>query len=120
MRNNNVVPLNPEFTFNAYQKAVLAFRKPTADIIYAIMGLCEEAGEVAGKVAKARRDQTWSPEVLEKLKQDIKKELGDVLWMVAAVADDFGLTLQEIAQGNYSKLADRDARGVISGSGDDR
>lgn len=48
----------------------------------------------------------------------VKKELGDVLWQVAAVADDFGLSLSDVAEHNIAKLADRDKRGVIDGAGD--
>lgn len=50
----------------------------------------------------------------------VKKELGDVMWMVAAIADDNGLSLSEIAEHNIAKLIDREQRGVIDGSGDNR
>ena len=84
------------------------------DKIYPILGLAEEAGEVAGKVAKSLRDKT-------PLDEDVLiKEMGDVLWMLAAIATDHGITLAEIAQRNLDKLASRQARGKLSGSGDDR
>ena len=51
---------------------------------------------------------------------DLKKELGDVMWYVAVLADHFSLSLDDIAEHNISKLADRQARGVLSGSGDNR
>lgn len=50
----------------------------------------------------------------------VKKELGDVLWFVAAICDDMGFSLSEVAELNVSKLADRDSRGVIDGKGDNR
>lgn len=102
--------------FKEYQAQAGYFRKPTADITYAVFGLCEEAGEVAGKFAKQRRDGTS----LVDLKADVKKELGDVLWMVAAVATDIGVPLEDIASANIEKLASRLSRGTISGAGDDR
>ena len=40
--------------------------------------------------------------------------------MVAAVASDYNLTLEEIASANILKLTDRLSRGTISGQGDDR
>ena len=102
--------------FNEYQHQAMYFRKPSANSVYAVLGLVEEAGEVAGKVAKTIRDGA-EPGAL---KAHIKKELGDVLWMVAAVASDYNLTLEEIASANILKLTDRLSRGTISGQGDDR
>ncbi len=102
--------------FNDYQSQAMVFRKPSADNIYAVLGLAEEAGEVAGKMAKARRDGA-EPEVLRNMMQ---KELGDVLWMCAAIAQDFGLSLSYVAEQNLEKLNSRLARGTISGSGDNR
>ncbi|HWX87432.1 MAG TPA: MazG nucleotide pyrophosphohydrolase domain-containing protein, partial [Solirubrobacteraceae bacterium] len=48
------------------------------------------------------------------------KELGDVLWYVAQLASELDLSLEEIAKQNLEKLFSRQARGVLSGSGDDR
>lgn len=50
----------------------------------------------------------------------IRKELGDVLWQVQAIASHFGWRLEEIAIENLLKLEDRAKRGVIGGSGDNR
>lgn len=51
---------------------------------------------------------------------DLTSELGDVLWYVAAAAHEHGLSLQVLADRVLEKLADRMARGVIHGSGDNR
>lgn len=102
--------------FTKYQVQAMGFRKDTADNVYALLGLCEEAGEVAGKVAKWRRDGTDG----EQLRLDVAKELGDVLWMVSAIATDFNLYLDDIAQMNLAKLQGRKDRNVISGKGDER
>lgn len=99
--------------FNDYQ----AWTRSTAvydDTIYPVLGLAEEAGEVAGKIGKAIRDDT-DVSVME-----ITKELGDVLWMVARIADDMGITLQDIVDMNVDKLESRKTRGVLQGSGDNR
>lgn len=53
-------------------------------------------------------------------KQEIQKELGDVLWYVTQIATELGLSLEAVAVGNLEKLASRAAREKISGSGDNR
>ena len=101
---------------NKYQTEAMTFRTETADEAYALLNLGAEAGEVLGKVAKHLRDGGDT----EVLRQDIKKELGDVMWMVAAIASDFNITLSEICEHNIDKLNSRKERNVITGSGDNR
>jgi hypothetical protein len=43
-----------------------------------------------------------------------------VLWYLSQLAEELGYSLETIAEANLKKLADRAARGVISGSGDQR
>lgn len=102
--------------FNEYQHSAMKFRKPSADNVYALLGLMEEAGEVAGKFSKARRDGFNKAEFTVAA----AKELGDVLWMVAAIAEDIGVHMDDIAQANLDKLTARKAAGTIGGSGDNR
>jgi NTP pyrophosphatase (non-canonical NTP hydrolase) len=85
-------------------------------ILYPTLGLSGEAGEVADKVKKIVRDG----EHHLFYKDDIAKELGDVLWYVAILARDLGYSLEEIAQTNLDKLEDRKNRNMLKGSGDDR
>ena len=82
--------------------------------LYPFFALSEEAGEVAGKVAKALRKGVDLPE------DALALELGDVLWQVAACANELGLSLSDIADRNLAKLEGREKRGVIVGEGDDR
>ena len=86
--------------------------------IYPVLGLAEEAGEVAGKCAKIVRDNNWRYDMNKVY--EIAKELGDVLWMVSAVCDEFGISLVDVARINIAKLQDRKERNVLSGSGDNR
>lgn len=87
-------------------------------IIYPTLGLTNEAGEVAGKIKKVFRDNdgTFDKGQL----QVMKKELGDVLWYISEISSVLGISLEEIAQENLTKLQSRKARGKLQGSGDER
>ena len=106
---------------NEYQKLaeVTVVYPPDMKVIYPTIGLCGETGEVAEKIKKWIRDADRKPMTQETLDL-IKKELGDVLWYVAALARDLGLTLDEIARHNVEKLHDRKERGLVHGEGDER
>jgi len=87
-------------------------------IIYPTLGLTGEAGEVANKVKKIIRDGSDSKD--EKLVSEIKSEIGDCLWYIAVLANDFNIKLSDIASANIEKLATRKSKGTIHGSGDNR
>ena len=98
-----------------YQDQAMSFRLPSANEAYALYGLMGEVGEFYGALAKAIRDEDGAIDAVM-----VRKELGDILWFVAAVAADFGFDLEDIARGNLDKLSSRKDRGVIQGSGDNR
>ncbi len=87
-------------------------------LAYPALGLAGEAGEVAEHAKKAIRDH--GGKVSDDRRAAMSKELGDVLWYVAQLASELDLSLDEIAKQNLEKLFSRQARGVLSGSGDDR
>lgn len=100
---------------NNYQKQ--AFTTATAEsqnIYYMTLGMAGEAGEIANKVKKVMRDGK------ELDLEDIKHELGDVLWYVAGLATVLGISLEDVAKANIEKLKSRKERGKIHGSGDNR
>lgn len=86
-------------------------------LAYVGLGL-GEAGEIQGKIKKVLRDShgILTPEAAKA----IAAEIGDLLWYAARCADELGMSLEVIAQGNLDKLNSRAARGVLSGSGDNR
>jgi len=88
------------------------------NFVYPTLGLSGEAGEVADKVKKIIRDKGGI--VNDETREAIKKELGDVLWYVAQLSTEFGLSLDDVAEGNIKKLYSRLERGTIQGSGDNR
>jgi len=107
--------------FDDYQKKsreTADYPKVTRGFVYPIIGLAGETGELLNKVQKIFRDDKGR--VTSQKKEEITKELGDVLWYVAQVATEFGLSLKDVAQDNLKKLASRKKRGHIHGSGDDR
>jgi len=107
--------------FEKYQrlaKETAIFPKHQA-LEYLALGLTSESGEVAGKVKKLIRDGEDKEGFLMK-KDEIAFEIGDVLWYCAMMATEVGYTLEEIAEMNLKKLADRKERGTLSGSGDER
>ena len=89
-----------------------------ANYLYPALGLAEEAGEVAGKYAKAIRD--CNGRIDGDRREAILKELGDVCWFVAELATLLGADLSDVMQSNLEKLKSRRERGVIHGSGDNR
>jgi NTP pyrophosphatase (non-canonical NTP hydrolase) len=78
------------------------------------LGLVGEAGEVAEKVKKLIRDSSRFQN------EEIMKELGDVVFYATALANIYGRGLQEVLQLNIEKLDDRQKRGTLKGSGDNR
>lgn len=105
-------------TFREYQAAAARTRLVHDRLHYAVLGLTEEAGEVAGQVKRAVRDDDGT--LTESRKSKLVDELGDVLWYVAALCDDLGVSLAEVAARNVQKLADRQARKALKGEGSGR
>ena len=106
------------FTLDAIQKSIedqlcnsswFLYPKRDAvntDLSHAVIGLNEEAGEVAGLLKKhvyrnkTRTDEQWID------------ELGDVLWYLTAAAVIKGFTLEDIWQHNVEKLEARREAGI--------
>ena len=87
-------------------------------VIYPVLGLANEAGEVAGKIKKIFRDKGGV--IGEAEREALKAELGDVLWYIAQVCTELEIPLDDVAETNLAKLLDRQARGKIRGDGDNR
>lgn len=109
-------------TLYEYQKKALttvkAIPSKELEITKFTLGLVGESGEVAEKIKKWMRDANMQLDMLDR--EDLTKELGDVLWYVAVLADRLGVSLDEVGLKNVAKLQSRVERGVISGSGDNR
>lgn len=107
-------------TLNEYQNQALktSIYPDDMSIIYPLIGLSGEVGELAEKIKKTIRDNNKHFDVLKRAELAI--ELGDVLWYVAAMASDLGYTLEDVGNINLTKTGDRNERGTLHGSGDYR
>lgn len=123
------------FTFNEYDAQAgktAIYPGHRRNLIYPALKLAGEAGEVAEKVGKLLRDKGYVPMFNDEYPTDDKyiinmddrneliKELGDVLWYLSALATELDTSLEAIARANIRKLADRAKRDVLGGSGDNR
>lgn len=107
--------------FDQYQKLsrkTALYPKRGRNFVYPTLGLVGESGEVAEKIKKVLRDKKGI--VDKKTKREIAKELGDVLWYLAQIATELGLSLEVVAVQNIKKLGSRKIRGKLRGSGDNR
>ena len=117
---------------NEYQEKAMSTCLPSCNnFAYMSLGLVSEVGELTGKVAKAVRkeeitlfgnDLYCGKQVPEdggaKLHKGLIGELGDVLWFVSGICKVLGLSLEDVAEANISKLAERKKNGTIIGNGD--
>ena len=111
--------------FNEYQKKATKYDLFEATdnlkefgFIEKVLGLTGEAGEAADKIKKMLRDKDGV--VSDEDRASIIKELGDILWYLAAISRYLGVSLSEVASGNIEKLESRYKRNKLHGEGDER
>lgn len=107
--------------FNQYQELASTTSLDTTighPIIYPILGLVGEAGEIAEKAKKLFRDDNGI--LTKERKAIIKKELGDVLWYIAEICTRMEIDMHDVAKDNIEKLLSRKTRGTLRGDGDNR
>lgn len=95
-------------TFEEYEEAArrtALYPGRLNNLQYPTLGLAGEAGEVANIVKKIQRDHGGA--LTDEVRDKLRDELGDVLWYIAACADELGWSLSEIAAFNVEKLAKR-------------
>jgi NTP pyrophosphatase (non-canonical NTP hydrolase) len=90
------------------------FTKGRDRLIENTLGLVGEAGEVSEKIKKLFRDKNKFSD------DEVLKELGDVLFYTVALSNIFNGNLRKVMEMNMAKLDDREQRGVLKGSGDNR
>jgi NTP pyrophosphatase (non-canonical NTP hydrolase) len=113
----------PELSLNEYQRGLFTYKK-THEECHAL-GIAGELAEVFKEMYDAVLAAGSIADMVKKAvshgvaadRDALKKELGDVLWYVTAVANDNNLTLEEIAQANLQKLRERYPNGFVKGGG---
>jgi NTP pyrophosphatase (non-canonical NTP hydrolase) len=114
-------PSKNNMTLNEYQNEAgktALYPNRGSNLHYPVLGLCGEAGEIAEKVKKLERDRNNVMD--DEWKNEMRKELGDVLWYVSQVAAELGLDLESVGQMNVEKLRSRMQRQTLHGDGDNR
>lgn len=113
-------------TLNEYQARAMSTCLPTCDNeSYMLLNLVGEVGELSGKIAKHIRkghfdikdnvlQGKWeSVDDATACMEDLKSEAGDILWQLAGFCKKMGWPLEEVAQCNLDKLANRKKQGTI-------
>lgn len=122
-------------TLKEYQERAMTTCLPACDnFSYMMLNLVGEVGEFASKVAKQiRKENLWiggdfqydnnhlrEPSAskmsfgeYEEVYADLKSEAGDILWQLAGLCEVMGWDLNDVAQCNLDKLADRKKEGTI-------
>ncbi|HXV15348.1 MAG TPA: nucleoside triphosphate pyrophosphohydrolase family protein, partial [Gemmatimonadaceae bacterium] len=97
-------------TFDEYQELALrtaskeSFTSETATLNVAALGLNGEAGEIADHVKKI---MFHGHPLDDATREQIAKEIGDILWYCAMGARGIGMGLGDIARMNVEKLKKR-------------
>jgi NTP pyrophosphatase (non-canonical NTP hydrolase) len=91
-------------------RAGLKINHGVDQVAHCALGLTGEAGEVADLVKKS---QYTNPKPLTH--ETIGLELGDALWYLTALADMYGLTLEDLMYRNIEKLEARHKGGWFDG-----
>lgn len=103
-------------TFKEYQKITDEIANHEKDFLFATLGLAGEAGEVANKLKKIIRDKNNI--IDEETKENLKNELGDVLYYTVQLSSRLNISFEDVVSGNVKKLMDRKKLGVFQGESD--
>lgn len=93
--------------FHRYQQAAIKTLQPPAPgtdpVAIPLLGLAGETGSLATVYKKRLRDGPG----YEQGKQQLREELGDLLWYIAALAHRLDLSLEDVAAASLEKAKDR-------------
>ena len=103
-------------TLKQYQNKVEeTWIKGNIDEFRIVLGIVGEAGEIAEAYKKFLRG-----DYLEGFNRKVERELGDLSYYIAKLCNELGVDWSDILEMNIKKLRDRQKRGKLRGSGDNR
>jgi NTP pyrophosphatase (non-canonical NTP hydrolase) len=105
-------------TAGAIAEVAVSTAQASINLMAQLLGLSKETGDVSEAIKKLHRD--LGGVITDEKRDQVKKELGDILWYIASLAREFKITLDDVAESNIEKLFGRIERGTIHGSGDNR
>ena len=118
---------------NDYQERAMVTCMPTCNnASYMLLNMVGEVGEFASKIAKGIRKgemtikesdlrldfRQFTEESLERLNESLMAECGDIMWQLSGLCTVMGWNLEDVAEYNLKKLAERKKNGTIAGNGD--
>ena len=118
---------------NDYQERAMVTCMPTCNnASYMLLNMVGEVGEFASKIAKGIRKgdfiikenklyydpQNLTEESLERMNESLMAECGDIMWQLSGLCTVMGWNLEDVAEYNLKKLAERKKNGTIAGNGD--
>lgn len=113
------------YSFNEYQRECRKTDVGTSaqDCIkpgwlYYALGIWGESGELGEKIKKLFRDKNGVVDF--EFKEAVIKEMGDIQWYMARLADWFEIDFESVFIANVKKLQSRKVRNKIHGEGDER
>ena len=92
-------------TFDEYQnesRKTARYPHVGKNFIFPALGLCGESGELADIIKKLNSNS--KDNLSEEQITLIKKELGDVLWYITQIAEEFDISMEDIAKINIEKI----------------
>jgi hypothetical protein len=87
-------------------------------LMYNALKMSGEVGEFNDKLGKCISNKCGV--IDQDLKDELIKELGDILWHFTRCVNELGTNIDYVAMRNLGKLASRQKRDKLSGSGDNR
>lgn len=107
-----------QYQIQAHTTSVYPQAQMFTALMHRALGMASEAGEVCAVLNRVARDKHGLMSEADKAK--LVLEAGDVLWMLADLCTMLGVSLEDVAQQNLNKLAQRALRDTLHGEGDAR